>query len=286
MIRLKSDIEELGRLTRRAGFAYAPWQVDDVLREQIDGPLLADVLTWIAGPGGRKALVIGASWPRAVTAMARAGFFVTVVDEDLERIRRVQAAALAEGLTDRVTPTLADYKDRFFEPSAFNVTCVWDAFDAYDDPGPLIRKLTREVKVGGQLFFRGGLVPAQPATGLLARLSSIEPQARTLARRLVVRLRPTLTEALRRPGLFGSPPESVEGAVAALMLVKEVRKEHALLLDAADVVALVPALVRTLPAIRRADARLLVREPGLARTIAVFGSKEKQLGKLAPGMRS
>ena len=96
LVQLKSDIEDLERCKLNPAVQMPPWQSSESVREQLDGTLRTKMLDWGCYPG-RKALVVGATWPRLVNDLADRDMFVTLVDDDAERVKQVSEAVGAAG---------------------------------------------------------------------------------------------------------------------------------------------------------------------------------------------
>jgi precorrin-6B methylase 2 len=225
------------------------WQQDEDLRESLDGALREKLLAWGAS-AGHKVLVVGALWPRLAIDLAKNDMFVTVVEDDPERARRISDAAAENGLLTTVTVIASDYVGRSFEPGAFHLTVIWDALNRYSEYDVILKKVTRELKTGGQLFVR-------------ARV-----------------------KALGSSGHGAIDRASFMAQMEELLVINEVIPHHASASRVASM-AIENSFFRKMvgPALALDSATLAV-SAGLSRYVAVMAVKEKQLGKVSLNLRA
>lgn len=281
MIQLRSELEAVARIKSVPGVTLPTWQRDPGLREQLDGSIRERLL--VDGPHPEeKVLVVGASWPELVVALAQLGAFVTVVDTDPDRLAAVSAAAGPTGLLKRITIHADDYKTRSFAASAFHEVVAWDVLNRYTEYEPLIKKFTRELKAGGQLVMRS-VVTSAP---LRPDMAEAAPELRRLVRSLLTltgRVAPEVAaqDSFLMPSEFAIDRAGLMDAVEQHLIVKDRIPHHRLAADVADLAAHVaPALRPLVAAAQRLDERLLARRPEVSRFIAVRAVKEKHLGKV------
>ena len=289
MVRLRSDMEELQRCALDLSVAPPAWQTSEAMRETLDGALRDRLLAW-GGGAGRKALLIGAGWTRLAVELVSRDMFVTVVDDSAERLSEVHRKVMAAGGANRLTITVGDYKDRSFESSAFNLTVAWDSLNRYTEHGPLLKKLTRELKTGGQLFLRAWTRPEAGEAPLERRLATAEETLRGAVRRALGVLPAGRRAFERQPTLLGGLARpfdraALRASLEALLVVEDVTPHHVLAPDVADLaVHMAPALGRLVPGAVALDRRIVAARPGQARFLAVFAAKEKNLGKTRPDL--
>ncbi len=277
MIQLRSAIEELGRLIVDPEAGPPAWAASEAVREAVDGAARQELLDWGPSPG-RKALLLGASWPRLAADLAEREMFVTVVEPDAALARAVSDDAGRRGLLSQITVSQGDAKDRTFEPSGFNLVVAWESLERYEPVDAMLKKLVRELKTGGKLFVRGRVAaPAGPDVEAVIRRSL--PIALSM-------IAPAASKTIGRPSYLGArtrgaSAEALLEQLARLFVVEKSHREHVLVPDLADLAATVaPGLVAALPYAVRADNVLLGKHPELARTLTVFAKKERELGSL------
>lgn len=250
MVQLRSDIDALERCKLDPEVTLSAWQLDKDLRESLDGDLRQKLVEWGANPA-RKALVVGAFWPELVMELARKDMFVTVVDDDPQLLSAMSAAAAEAGLLTTITCIAGKYIERTFELGAFNLVVLWDAINRYTEYQPLLKKVTRELKTGGQLFLRSKIKGK----------GSMAPKG-----------------ALDRNELMAS--------VEDLLVVKESIFHHVTATRVAEKAATSGLAKKMVSAALSLDKRLLRASPGMARYVAILAAKEKQLGKVSFNLRS
>ncbi len=250
MVQLRSDIDALERCKLDPEITLSAWQLDKDLRESLDGDLCQKLVEWGANPA-RKALVVGAFWPELVLELARKDMFVTVVDSDPELLSAMSAAAAEAGLLTTITCIAGNYIERTFEPGAFNLAVLWDVINRYTEYQPLLKKVTRELKTGGQLFLRSKIkgMPAIAAKGALDR-------------------------------------NELMALVEELLVVQETIFHHVTACRVAEKASRSGFAKKMLPSALSLDKSLLRASPGMARYVAILAAKEKQLGKVSFNLRS
>jgi ubiquinone/menaquinone biosynthesis C-methylase UbiE len=225
--------------------SLSAWQFDSELRELLDGSLRKKLLEWGASPA-YKVLVVGAFWPELVIGLAQKDMFITVVDEDPDRLSAMSAAAADAGLLTTITCTAGNYFERTFEPGAFNLAVLWDVINRYTEYKPILKKVTRELKTGGQLFLR----------------SRVKPFVSFGAK-----------GALNRADLMA--------AVEELLVVQESIPHHFTAARVAEAATTHAFARKMLSAALSLDKGSLGMSAGLAHYVAILATKEKQLGKVS-----
>lgn len=276
MIQLKSAIEEMNKVVVARSDGRPAWTASEAVRSVMDGRARQELLDWGTSPG-RKALLVGASWPRLAADLAEREMFVTVVDPDPRQLRAVSDDAGARGLLSRVTAAPIDARERNYENAGFNLIVCWESLERYMPREPMLKKFVRELKTGGLLYVRAHTAarPGGPAEAALRRLlpialSALAPSAsQTIAR-----------EAFLGPRDLGVDADALVAEIDKLFIIDRQSREHAGVFDLADLAAsalpgLLPVLERTLD---KVEPGLRERYPELSRTLTVMAKKERELG--------
>ncbi len=256
MVQLKSDLEALERCRIDPSIQLPAWSKVESLREQLDGELRQSLIDWGCTPA-RKALLVGASWPRLAVDMAERDMWVTVVDHDGDSLKNISNAAGDAGVLTKVTVSCSDYVQRSFEPSAFNLIVIWDTLNFYPEVEPIIRKATRELKTGGLLFVRCWVKGR--AEGLLSKLKK------------------TVKGAVDRE-------ELIEAMENHLVVQKQI-PHHYSAPRAANAAAEGGIGGKLLSLALTTDKTVIETSPDLARYMAIMAAKEKHLGKVSFNLR-
>ncbi len=115
------------------------------------GEYLSELTTWVSGhvPGTARVLDLGAGTGTGTVALARRFASVVAVDRSAERLARIRAKALDQGLA--VTTVEADVDDQW--PALDQVDLVWAANCVHEfaDPDRVLKDVYATVRPGGLL---------------------------------------------------------------------------------------------------------------------------------------
>jgi SAM-dependent methyltransferase len=274
------SIEEEARVHRVTGPGLDAFLDDAAVTEALEGPLLAELLTW-AKDGTRRALVVGLEdHGRIALELLKAKVFVTVVEPDARRIALLQAAADQAKCGIALNAYASDYMKREFASGGFDLAIFFSAMGRYSEPVVILKKAARELRAGGRIFVR---MRVRPPTGAMSRallripgVAKVYPKASELAVRL-----PGVATLLALPDADVLIEEAGE-----VFKVERTERYHVLApivawLAAVKGGALGRAAARALPLALKADAAILrsgAMRP-LASYLVFYGAKELQLGK-------
>jgi hypothetical protein len=280
LVQLRSDLEALKDCRIDPSITVPAWHLDPDLREQLDGSIRDLLVEQVVGPG-RKILVIGATWPELVVALAQSGTFVTVVDDAAARISAVRDQVQAQSGVCHVTYLVEDYATRSFERASFNAVIAWDILNRYPKPDPIIRKVTRELKTGAELFVRAWVRP--PAddreSGLTGALSRIK---RRISGGLSSLLKAGSSGAREIPSrAHALDVGELKSTLAEHLVIQNEVPHHLEASDLAELAAMgQDELRRDVAAAMERDKAALVKRPLQARYILFHAADEKQLGSI------
>lgn len=276
MIQLKSAIEEMNKIVVSRSDGRPAWTASEAVRGVMDGRARQELLDWGTSPG-RKALLVGASWPRLAADLAERDMFVTVVDPDPHQLRAVSDDAGARGLLSRVTAAPIDARERNYENAGFNLIVCWESLERYVPREPMLKKFVRELKTGGLLYVRAHT--AAPSGG------TAEATMRRLLPIALSAMAPAASPTIARDSFLGARDQGVDvdaltAEIDKLFIIDRQTREHAGVFDLADLAAsvapwLLPVLER---ALGNVEPSLRERHPELSRTITVMAKKERELG--------
>ncbi len=276
MIQLRSAMEKMGKVVIDPTAQGPAWGDSGALRVALDGGARKRLLDWGPAPG-RKALLVGAGWAGLAADLAEREMFVTVMEPDPARARRVSEEAAARGLLSRVTVSVTEVKDRSFEVGGFNLVVLWETLARFQPYEPVLEKLLRELKTGGKLFIRETIrVP-------VGAHAALEAKARRLLPIALSALRPHAAQVIARPSYLaerdqGIDADALRAVVERLFVLEAEEREHALAGDLADLCAAFGASGAWVNRALELDRKLVQRRPELARTVTLLAKKERELG--------
>ena len=282
VVQLRAEQEALQQCRIDPTITAPLWHADPVLRQQLDSTVGEQVLDRLGGTG-KKVLVIGAGWPELGPLLAQKGMFVTVVDDNAERIRAVQDKTNEMGGLGTVTCHVDDYSNRQFERAAFNRIVAWDVLNRFPTPDPIIRKMTRELKAGGLFCLRTWVRPIEPELPWTQRLGE---WFKRLTGNNGGPLETAVLAAIKDHGGVPShetamPWTEAERVVGEHLVIQDIVPHHGLSSDIAELLAHGQEDCRPLLAqLLEAQADMPEATAETARYIAVFAANEKQLGSV------
>jgi hypothetical protein len=278
VVQLRSALDELAQVTINKQVVPPTWAADESIREMLDGPVRDRILKWGAA-SGKKALILGATWPQLAVDLARADMFVSVVEDDPDRAREISDAVAAAGMLARVTVHCEPYMERQFESAGFNLVIVWDSLARFSPTTPVLKKITRELKTGGKCLVRHPVTPTGTVgLRLPANLRRLVRVALSLA---AVDPSVVAKDTFLMPDAFGVDRDELLAQVEALLVVEENDPTHVQATDIADLAAhAVPALKRLLPRVVEFDRKRIAERPELARFSTLWCAKERELGRV------
>lgn len=150
MVRLK---REMVGLEWDESLAEPPFRANPELVEHLEAAAVASALTTI-DPKMNRLLVVGAP-PGLVQGFLEGGVeHLSVVEPDVPRRQRLIKRLGIEPTDRRVTVHARHYADIGFERSSFDGAVLFDCLNRYPSPTNVLRKCSREVKMGCSLFVR------------------------------------------------------------------------------------------------------------------------------------
>ena len=282
MVQLRAEQEALQQCRIDPSIHAPVWHADPVLREQLDSAVCKQVVDCFGGTG-KKALVIGAGWPELAALLAQKGMFVTVVDDNAERIRAVQDKANEMGGLGTVTCHVDDYSSRQFERAAFHRIVAWDVLNRFPTPDPIVRKMTRELKAGGLFCLRTWVRPVEPELAWTQRMGQ---WWKRLTGNNGGPLASAVLAAIQEHGGVPShatamPWPEVERVVGEHLVIQEIVHHHGWISDIAELVASGHEDCRPLlEQLLAGPTEMPDPTFETARYAAIFAANEKQLGSV------
>jgi len=282
VVQLRAEQEALQQCRIDPTIQAPRWHADPALRKQLDSAVCEQVVDRF-GATGKKVLVIGAGCPELAAMLAQKGMFVTVVDDNADRIRVVQDTANEMGGLGTVSCHVDDYSSRQFERAAFHRIVAWDVLNRFPTPDPILRKMTRELKAGGLFFLRTWIRPLEPELAWTQRMG--QWWKRVTGNQDGPLASATLAAIKAHGGVpshaTAMPWAEVERVIGEHLVIQDIVPQHGWVSDIAELVASGHEECRPLlEQLLAASAEMPEVTSETARYAAIFAANEKQLGSV------
>ncbi len=264
MVRLRREIEGVRRNYAAPHPAYA-------LDETASAAVLPVLDEWLLAQEPGRVALAGSPRRDLAEALAKAGHWVTVSDLEDEALRQWHAE-LAPDVASHLTLLARPYGDVTFGPASFDRVALFDGLSAYQEPGWILHKASRELKPDGLLAVRepvrGNLPVGWASLGrgysptrlrAVQKLLSAAPQLLS-GRAGPWLLQPDALDAIERgahldPGRFALTATELQEAVAAVLTIEQTWIGHSARLAACSLPW------RAKPALRRAALAAIQQTP-------------------------